>query len=168
MKIDLTAIDRRNVVGINEWKVSTIGDCLITFALGSCLGISIYDPVNRIGGLIHSMLPDSSADTELREQQPAKFVDSGIESLVTHCEGLGASRRGLVVKAAGAAASGEHHRLDAFRIGSRNIESLKRTLRKNGLELSGLCVGGYKPRTMALDVKTGHVVVIVDGKQKLL
>lgn len=168
MNIDLTTIERRNIVGINEWKVSTVGDFLITFALGSCLGISIYDPLNRIGGLIHSMLPDSSADVHLRQQQPAKFVDSGLESLVNHCEELGASRGRLIVKAAGAAASGEHHRLDAFRIGSRNIESLKRTLKKNGLQLSGLCVGGFKPRTMALDVKTGDVIVIVDGKHKVL
>ena len=93
------------VVGIGEVIVSDDPhDTIVTYALGSCLGVVIYDPVARVGGMLHAMLPESSLSPEKAAVQPGRFVDTGVPHLFRACYRLGASKERLIVKVAGGAA----------------------------------------------------------------
>jgi chemotaxis protein CheD len=134
------------------------GERLVTYALGSCLGVAIYDPVARVGGLLHAVLPLSLLDAEKARANPALFVDTGVPALFRACYALGASKTRLVVKAAGAAAAVAPGAPDQFQIGRRNLLTLRRLLWKNGVLLQAQDVGGHQlSRTMALDVGDGTV-----------
>ena len=79
------------VVGVADVKVSaTVGERLITYALGSCLGIVVYDPVACIAGMLHVMLPTGTIDAQKMQDNPAMFVDSGVPILFKECYKLGA------------------------------------------------------------------------------
>ena len=133
-------------------------DRLVTYALGSCLGVAIYDPVARVGGLLHAMLPLSSLDAGKARANPALFVDTGVPALFRACYALGASKSRLVVKVAGGAAAGAPGAPDQFQIGRRNLLTLRQLLWKNGVLVQAQDVGGHqRSRTMALDVGDGTV-----------
>jgi chemotaxis protein CheD len=134
---------------------------VVTYALGSCLGIVVHDPVARVGGMLHVMLPDSSLDAGKAASQPAMFVDTGVPRLFHEAYRLGAAKERLVVKVAGgAAAQGES---DMFEIGKRNMIALRKILWQNGVLIKRHDVGGTISRTMALDVRTGDVTLRIDG-----
>lgn len=78
-------------------------DVLITYALGSCIGVAVYDPLVRVGGLLHFMLPDSNLDVDKAKANPAMFADTGIPLLFKSCYRLGAEKHRMVVKVAGGA-----------------------------------------------------------------
>src|SRR5262249_8898689 len=138
-------------------------DELVTFALGSCLGVAIHDPVARVGGLLHAMLPLSSADPTRAAENASHFVDTGVPALFRACYSLGAQRERLNVKVAGGASplGGED---DVFQIGSRNMVVLRKLLWKNGLLLRAHDVGGRQSRTLSLCIGTGQVTVKSNGK----
>ena len=78
----MTGFERKLVVGVGGLAVSNNQSMILTtYSLGSCLGITIYDPVTRAGGLLHAMLPDSTIDTAKAAGQPAMFVDTGVGAL---------------------------------------------------------------------------------------
>jgi chemotaxis protein CheD len=157
------------IVSIADMKVSSnTEDRLITYALGSCLGITVHDPVAGVGGMLHVMLPNSSIDPAKGEANPFMFVDTGVPSLFRECMRAGAKRERLVVKVAGGSFSGEDERADQFRIGKRNMLMLKKLLWKNGLLLHAEEVGGRVSRTMALDVGSGAVTLKVNGTETRL
>ena len=88
-------------VGMADLKVAKAPDSLITLGLGSCIGLTLYDPVLKVGGMVHFMLPDS---TKLKNNQNiAKFGDTGIRELYRLMIEQGASPRRLVAKIAGGA-----------------------------------------------------------------
>ena len=133
-------------------------DTLITYALGSCLGISIYDAVAQVGGLIHIMLPQSSVSPEKARERPHMFVDTGVPLLFKESYKLGARKERLSVTVAGGAslrASGK----DCFEIGKRNLVMLRKLLWRNGVLLQREDVGGNCSRNMSLDVSTGDVTI---------
>src|SRR5919199_3274620 len=131
------------IVGIADMKISSnTEDWLITYALGSCLGITVHDPVAGVGGMLHVMLPNSSIDPTKSEANPFMFVDTGVPKLFRECLEAGAKTEGLVVKVAGGAFSGEDERADQFQIGKRNMIMLKKLLWKNGFLLQAEEVGG--------------------------
>ena len=83
------------IVGISDLKVSNNpGDVLVTYALGSCIGVAVYDPKARVGGLLHFMLPDSSLDANKAKATPAMFADTGIPLLFKSCYAIGAEKKG--------------------------------------------------------------------------
>jgi chemotaxis protein CheD len=134
---------------------------LVTYSLGSCLGIMIYDPASKIGGLLHIMLPDSAIDAAKAAATPLMFVDSGVPRLFQAVCNLGADRRQLVIKVAGGAQF-----LDAggiFNIGERNMEALDKILARNGYSIHARDVGGVCSRTVRLDLATGKVSVRCPG-----
>ena len=93
-----------HVIGISEMKISnTRDDVLITYSLGSCIGLTLYDPVAQIGGLIHSMLPLSRIDPEKSKVKPLMFTDTGVAALLQAMFDLGADRKNLIAKVVGAA-----------------------------------------------------------------
>lgn len=158
---------RDRVVGVADMKVSASADeRLLTYALGSCLGIAVYDPVMHVGGLLHVMLPSASLDPEKMVQNPAMFVDSGVPHLFRECYKLGARKERMIVKVAGGSHSGDTGEDDRYQIGKRNLVTLRKLLWKNGVMLHAQETGGVQvSRTMWLDVATGELTLKVDGAE---
>jgi chemotaxis protein CheD len=130
-------------------------------SLGSCLGIAVYDPEIRAGGMIHCMLPLSSVDPRKAAAKPCMFVDTGFEALLEKLSSIGVQKERALIKAAGGA-----HVLDGqglFRIGERNFVVLRKLLWKHGLLISSEHVGGEISRTMRLEIKTGRCSVAFEG-----
>lgn len=155
------------VVGIADMKISAQAeDTLITYALGSCLGITIYDPVAKVGGLLHIMLPDSSINREKAAGNPYMFVDTGVPQLFKACYRAGAQKERLVLKVAGGAAlskrSGED---DQFNIGKRNFLMLRKLLWKNNVLIKSQDVGADYSRTMSLEIASGDVLIKTNGQE---
>jgi chemotaxis protein CheD len=142
------------VVGISEARVSSdSGASLVTYALGSCVAIAIYDPVVRVGGLLHVMLPDSALDRDNGASRPFTFADTGIPLLLRRAVAAGAESRRLVVRIAGGARVMGDGGL--FNIGERNTVAVRKTLSRAGLMIASEAVGGVRSRTVRLDVGSG-------------
>ena len=150
------------VIGVADMVVSNDATAeLVTYSLGSCLGITIYEPVKRVGGLLHVMLPDSKIDTARAAKTPAMFVDTGVPQMFHALYELGADRGRIVVKVAGGAQF-----LDAagvFNIGERNQKDLNDLLMRNGFSVQAADVGGVTSRTLRLDLSTGRVQIQCPG-----
>ncbi len=158
------------VVGIAEMAVSANGsERLVTYALGSCLGVAVHDPVAGVSGLLHVMLPSSEIDPEKAQRNPYMFVDTGVPELFRACYRAGALKERLIVKVVGGAFTGEGDQPDNFQVGKRNVLTLKKLLWKNGVILRAEDVGGQRvSRTVFLRVTTGEVVVKTNGRESTL
>ena len=156
------------VVGMADLRLARGGEGggrLITYALGSCLGITVWDPAAGVGGMLHVMLPSSAIDAGKAARNPAMFVDAGVPLLFKKSYELGAKKERLVVRVAGGAFSGAREEDDQFQIGKRNFLTLRKLLWKNNVLLHAHDVGGCQTsRTMRLDLATGEVSVRVSGK----
>jgi chemotaxis protein CheD len=145
-------------VGISEMRVSRHKqEVLVTYSLGSCVGLSLYDPTIGTAGLIHCMLPEASIDPDKAREKPAMFVDRGATALVEAMLALGARRRTLVAKVAGGANVFDDRGM--FRIGERNYATLRKILWKNDILIAAESVGGTQARTMYVSVATGRVLL---------
>jgi len=131
------------------------GLVLVTFALGSCIGLAAHDPVASVGGLLHFMLPDSSIDRQRAAASPYMFADTGIPLLLERLYQRGASKRRLVLHAVGGARMLDQQ--GVFEIGTRNYLATRRILWKAGLLLRGEAVGGEESRTLRLEIGTGRL-----------
>jgi chemotaxis protein CheD len=146
------------VVGIAEMLVSSsVTDVLITYSLGSCVGVTVYDPELRVGGLIHCMLPMSKLEPQKAVERPFMFVDTGVVALLNAVLELGADKARLIVKVAGAASPMDPN--GRFKIGERNHTTLRKVLWKNEIMLAGEQVGGTQPRTMSLYIADGRTTI---------
>ena len=155
------------IVGVADCRVgSTPGQVLATFALGSCIGLSIYDHKAAVGGMLHYMLPDSTIDPARSRQNPFMFADTGIPKLVEKVLGCGASRRRLVAHAAGGASMMDPQAV--FDIGKRNYLALRKILWKAGILLAGEAVGGSNSRTIRLEIGSGRLWLQEGAKQREL
>jgi chemotaxis protein CheD len=143
-------------------------DEIITFALGSCLGITIYDPVAHVGGMVHVMLPTSAIDPVKASINPCMFVDTGVKNLFLESYKAGAQRNRLVVFAAGGACANGLEQDDYFQIGKRNVTVLRSLLWKNGIILANSDFGGNLARTMSLEMSTGKVLIRINGTTEIL
>ena len=149
-------------VGISDMKVSkNPADVLITYSLGSCVGLAIYDPVARVGGLVHCMLPLSKIDPERARKVPCMFTDTGVPLLIQEVLNLGGQKSRLVAKLAGAAKLLDDS--NTFRIGDRNIVVLRKVLWKNNILISAEETGGSMARTMLLYLDTGRTTIKSKG-----
>ena len=155
-------------VGIAEMKIAAGDDHIITHALGSCLGITIYDPVAKVGGMLHAMLPDSTIDPTKAAANPFIFVDTGVPRLFKDAYARGAEKSRIVLKVAGGASSKANAEDDYFQIGKRNFVMLRKLLWKNNILIKAYEVGGTASRTMTLDVDTGVVRLKVNGAERPL
>jgi chemotaxis protein CheD len=146
------------VVGVADCRVSGAEDAvLVTYALGSCIALLIHDPLAKVAGLLHFMLPEASLDVVKAQQNPYMFADTGIPRLFHGAYRLGAEKRRLTVTAVGGAQV-----LDlegAFNIGKRNHLALRKILWKAGVLLHAEDVGGTISRTVRLEVSTGRVLL---------
>lgn len=164
-KIADTSRLRGNItVSISDMKVSNRpGDVLVTYALGSCLGVAVYDPIVKVAGLIHCMLPLSKVDPKRADLSPCMFVDTGIPALFKALYGLGARKDRVIVKVSGCSKILGDNNL--FKIGQRNYTVLRKILWKNDILISGEHVGGSSSKTMFIEVATGRVIIRVFGKE---
>jgi chemotaxis protein CheD len=145
-------------VGMSEFAVSTDpDDVLITYSLGSCLGVAVHDPVAGVGGLLHSMMPTAKADPEKALAMPAMYTDTGVAALLQAMFDLGSRRRDLVAKVAGGGSNFD--KSSVFRVGERNYMVLRRILWKNGIFIAAEDVGGSSSRTISLEVGSGLTLV---------
>jgi len=148
----------RIVVGISDLKVSgNIEDALITYALGSCIAVAVYDPMVKVGGLLHFMLPNSTLDLNKSKATPGMFADTGIPLLFKSCYRLGAEKKHMIVKIAGGANILDNS--SYFRIGQKNITASRKIFWKNNVLIDGEDTGGNHNRTVSLDISTGKVVI---------
>lgn len=147
------------VVPLGELRVSADPtEMLITYALGSCLGVAVHDPVAGVGGLLHAMLPRWDIDAQKAQQQPSLFVESGIPALFRACYACGARKERLIVRIAGAA-NVTSVKDDQFEIGKRNLLMARQLFWHNSVFVRGQDVGGSESRTMSLNVASGEVVI---------
>ncbi|MFA5479208.1 MAG: chemotaxis protein CheD [Candidatus Muiribacteriota bacterium] len=143
--------------------IKDTSESLITYSLGSCLGLTVYDSQNKIGGLVHCLLPNAKIDEEKAAKNPYMFVETGVTALFNQMFKLGASRKNLIVKAAGCGAA--LNTTSQFNIGERNFTILRKILWKNNILLNGKDVGGSKPRTMILEMETGETTIKVGAER---
>ncbi len=160
----------RHIVGVADMVISgQSGDVIVTHALGSCLGITVHDPVAQVGGMLHVMLPLSTIDPQKAAETPSMFVDTGVPRLFIECYRAGAQKARLELKVAGGAClRRDNEDDDFFQIGKRNFVMLRKLLWKNGVLISGEDVGGGHSRTMSLEIGTGQVTIATDGVATVL
>ena len=150
------------VVDIADAKVSkSLEDVLVTYSLGSCVGVVIYDPVIHVGGMVHCMLPLSSVDANKAQEKPYMFVDTGVVKFLTQLFDLGLVRSRAIVKVAGCSKILDNSNL--FRIGERNYTVLRKLRWKNGLMIKAESVGGSVSRTVRLEMATGRCLLRSGG-----
>ncbi|HYD52303.1 MAG TPA: chemotaxis protein CheD [Gemmatimonadaceae bacterium] len=166
----LRASDGDVVVGIGEMAVGRLADeVLVTYALGSCLGVAVYDAVARVGGLLHAMLPTSTLDPDKAARNPHLFVDTGVPALFRACYAAGAAKQRMIVRVAGGARLSGRADEDQFQIGKRNILTLRKLLWKNGVMVQSEDVGGEAiSRTIALHIGTGELRMRRNGADTCL
>lgn len=150
------------VVGVADMVASNDSSAeLATYSLGSCLGITVFDPIKKVGGLLHIMLPESKLDLEKAAKVPYMFVDSGVPRLFQAVCNMGADRKRLIIRAAGGAQLLDEKGI--FNIGERNCLSLKALLARNGYALQAEDFGGLSSRTLRLDLATGKISIKTPG-----
>jgi len=158
----------RRVVGIADMVISADPrDFIVTYALGSCLGVCVFDPVARVGGLLHLMLPQGSLSPEKAAQNPLMFADTGIPKLFLGSYALGAKKERMLVAVAGGASFNINEDA-ALAIGQRNVAMLRKVLWKNGVMLRKHDLGGAEPRNMSLEVESGEVKIGFGGDTRIL
>lgn len=154
------------IVGIADMKIVKGSGILATYALGSCVGICIYDEEASIGGMLHAMLPDSALAHPLTNLQ--KYVDTGVMELCKLLCRMGASKQRLRAKLAGGAKMFEYKTSMAdVDIGTANVIQARRFLEKLGIPIVAEATGGEVGRTIRFDLEQWEVVVhSTDGKVK--
>jgi chemotaxis protein CheD len=146
------------VVGVADMGIARESQGrLVTYALGSCIGLSAFDPVAKVGGLLHYMLPQPAEQTDPKTLKPFMYATTGIPMLMRKLVEAGAKQDRLIVCAAGGAEILEGAATMA--IGKRNRTILRKVLWKMGITLAAEDTGGSVARTMSVDLHRGDVHV---------
>jgi len=152
------------IVGVSDMKVSNdVEASLITYSLGSCIGVAIYDPVVKVGGLLHFMLPESNLDKAKAEKNPFMFADTGIPALFKSSYKLGAEKKRMRVVLVGGAQVLDQKGF--FNIGKRNHMAARKIFWKNKVMVDYEDVGGSVNRTIRVDIRNGDIWVKVFGQE---
>ena len=159
------------VVGISEMAVSQDqNDILVTYSLGSCVGVAMHDPVTGVCGMIHCMLPSPTnyplldKGAEKKAHKPCMFVDTGMTKLLTAMFEKGVEKKNIICKVAGAGNQMDDDNI--FGIGMKNYDVLKKFLAKNSIAITSELVGGQTPKTMIMTVATGQTFVKLTDKEE--
>lgn len=157
--------EQKLTVGIADMKLLQGQGTLITYALGSCIGLCFHDPKLRLGALLHIMLP---LNMEAGRTHPLKYADTGIRETLRQMEAKGASRSRITVKIAGGAKMFEVSGSGLGNIGQRNIESVHAILKRENIRLLAENVGGTVARTLLFDVSTGQGCIRSYGQKDII
>jgi len=154
------------VVGVSDMKVSHEAESvLVTYSLGSCIGITIYDPAAHVGGLLHFMLPDSTLNPAKAQENPSMFADTGIPLLFKAAYALGAVKQRMRVLVVGGSQIMDQQGF--FNIGKRNHMAARKIFWKNNVMVNFEDVGGNVNRTIKLAVKNGQIWMKVSGQGEI-
>jgi chemotaxis protein CheD len=155
-------------VGIGEFVASNnAAEVITTIALGSCVAVCLWEPVARVAGMLHFMLPDSSLNSDRARLQPAAFADTGIALLFRAAYDLGAQKKRCLVRLVGGAeiAGNRPEGTEGiFNVGRRNVLAARGVLWRNGIMINGELVGGTAARTITMPVADGRVSIKSDGR----
>ncbi len=148
----------RVVIGIGEFAITTQPDAeIVTHALGSCVAVCVWDPVTKVAGMLHFLLPEAKLNAERAARQPGTFADTGIPLLFQAAYKAGAVKARLRVNLlGGAAVTGGPSGLD---VGRRNALIARKMLWQNGVLVKGESLGGTDTRTVTLSASTGLIQV---------
>lgn len=146
------------VVGIADMQVCDDPEkTLVTYSLGSCLGVVVYDPVVKVGGILHAMLPESTGDRNAKEFNAFKFIDTGVPLLFKETYKYGAIKNRLQVSVIGGSQILDDSGF--FNIGKRNLATLRKIFWKNGVMIDREHTEGSISRTVRLEIGTGRIVI---------
>lgn len=150
-------------VGMADLNVCLPPDAITTLGLGSCVGVVLYDPVKKVSGMVHVMLPDS---TKIKNNDNiAKFADTGIDELLRQVIAKGANRRSLVAKIAGGAQMFAFKSdSDMLRVGERNVEAVKAKLSALQIPVIAQDTGKNAGRTIEFYPENGELLIKSVGK----
>ncbi len=155
-------------VGMADYKTGRNPSSLISYGLGSCVGIALYDSINKIGGLAHIMLPDS---TQARSaENPAKFANTALPLMLEEMLKMGAVKQRITAKIAGGAQMFTFaNATDVMRVGERNAQAVRALLKKMDIRMLADDTGGNYGRTVELRLDTGiyRVRTIAQGEKEL-
>jgi chemotaxis protein CheD len=155
-------------VGMADLNVAAFPNRIRTTGLGSCVGVVLYDPLNKIGGMAHVMLPDSSLSKGIINE--AKYADTAIPRLIQELEKAGAERGFLTAKLVGGAQMFAFSTVnETMKVGLRNVEACKVILNQERIPVVAEDTGGNWGRTVELDSKTGHLSIrtVNQGEKKI-
>jgi chemotaxis protein CheD len=145
-------------IGIAESRIAKSPDKLVTLGLGSCVGLVLYDPVNKISGMIHIMLPTAPGGMAVTNIN--KFADTGIVELIRTLVAAGALRSRLVAKAAGGAHMfNSAYNNDVINVGQRNVEMCRKILRENGISVVAEDTGGTSGRSIEFSCESSKLQI---------
>ena len=161
----MSAVETKLTIGIADMKMAKGSGMLVTYALGSCIGICLYDPLIKLAAMIHIMRP---LNMEAGRQNTMKYADTGIRETLKQMEAKGASRARIVAKIAGGAKMFEVNGGSLGNIGQRNIDSVHLNLKKEGIRLLKEGVGGSVARTLLFDPSNGMACVRCYGRPELI
>lgn len=152
-------------VGMGETRVTnSVATCLVAPGLGSCIGVTLYDPLIKVGGMVHVVLSDSSAVNK-EILLAGKYADIAIPDVLQKMYKLGAKKQNLVVKIAGGSQMFNLEKgANILNVGMRNTIAVKVALSKEGISLKSSDTGGNRGRTLKLDIATGVVTVRIIGQ----
>lgn len=148
-------------VGISDMKIAKAPNKIVTYALGSCVGVCIIDRVIKVGGMVHIMLP-SSNDSLTKNIQVYKYANTGIEQMVKRMIARGCSKNRMVAKIAGGARMFEiknENNSSIGNIGERNVIAVKNVLKTLQINIIAEDVGFNYGRTIYFDCSTGELLV---------
>lgn len=152
------------IIDIADMKFSTDpDDVLVTYSLGSCIGVTLYDSTVKVGGMIHIMLPLSKIDPDKAVTKPHMFADTGMTNFLEVLYKKGATSKNLIAMIAGGASLLDKQKF--FNIGERNYTVVKKILEKNHIKIIGEDVGGNVSRTVFLYMADGETVIRTSGKE---
>ena len=150
-------------VGMADLRVCISPNAVTTLGLGSCVGIAIRDPVTKIGGLAHIMLPDSTLISN--NSNIPKFADTGITELVRQMVAKGAKQSRMVAKIAGGAQMFSfQNKSELSRVGERNVAATKKKLAELRIPILAQDTGNNYGRTVIFYPETGDFVIKAVGK----
>jgi len=145
-------------VGVSDARTSSdVEDVLATYALGSCIGVALYDPLVRVGGLLHYQLPRGKADPQRAKEKPFLFADTGMKWIMDRMARMGAEKRRIRVRLAGGAQILNDQ--TSFDIGRRNHAAIRKILLQNGMFIEKEFVGGTSPRAMHMKIADGTLTL---------
>ncbi len=147
-------------VNIAQMKISKPPDVLVAMGLGSCIGVALYDPVTKVGGMLHVLLP--AADAMDKDAKRTKFANPGIYDFVEAMVKAGARKTNLVAKIAGGASLLNN----SAQVGQRNAEECIKVLDELKIRIESKDVGGESGRTVYFDTATGQMTVSTLAKGK--
>ncbi len=152
------------IVGVGDMIVTdNTEDNIITYALGSCIGITIYDPIAKVGGMLHAMLPDSSINKRGNALIPYKYVNTGIPALFKEAYALGAKKNRVKLKMAGCSQILDESNF--FNIGKRNYASARKMLWKNNVLIENEYCDKSASITLMLNIETGEVIMKIKNER---